>query len=395
MTPKGEIFDRIKRFQEALNSLECEAAIIVQKADLYYLSGCDQDAHLFVPCDGRPILMVRRSLERAKMDSPLEDIVPAKGFSELPFIIQDHMGRLPNSLGLEMDVLPTRFYLSYMKIFPKARFLDISNAIRSLRMKKSEYEISLIERAAALGDEMFQHVVVALKREDTRTELDLASSLEFFYRRRGHAGILRTRGFNLECFYGHVLSGSAGATPSNAPGPTAGTGIGPYFSQGAGKNPILEGDPIMVDYTSNFEGYVSDQGRVFVRGKLPRAMADAHRVMVEVQDMVLEMARPGAVAKDIFETAIDYVKRAGLLQGFLGHPEPVPFIAHGVGLELDELPIIGKGMDTVLEQGMVFALEPKLILPGYGVVGVEDTCVVEKSGARRLNRFPRDIVEVH
>jgi Xaa-Pro dipeptidase len=82
----------------------------------------------------------------------------------------------------------------------------------------------------------------------------------------------------------------------------------------------------------------------------------------------------------------------GLKQTFMGYPEPVPFIGHGVGLELDEWPIIGKGSDHILEEGMIIALEPKIIFPGEGVVGIENTFLVEEESMTKLNHFQDDIV---
>ena len=88
------------------------------------------------------------------------------------------------------------------------------------------------------------------------------------------------------------------------------------------------------------------------------------------------------------------VKKAGLSQGFMGHPQPVPFVGHGVGLELDEWPIIGEGSGHILEKGMIIALEPKFIFRGEGVVGVENTFVVGDNGMEKLGQYPDDIVIV-
>jgi Xaa-Pro aminopeptidase len=87
------------------------------------------------------------------------------------------------------------------------------------------------------------------------------------------------------------------------------------------------------------------------------------------------------------------VEKAGLSKGFMGSPNGVPFVGHGIGLDLDEWPVIGKGAQTRLEEGMVVAMEPKMVFPGEGVVGIENTVVVTHTGMKKLTRYP-DVISV-
>ena len=267
-----EISVRLKRFQNELKAHEVDSALVVQKMDLFYLSNTDQDAHLWVPSDGAPLLMVRKSLERARRDSPLERIVPIQGFSDLPRLVKREMHRLPKRLGLELDVIPAKFYLAYQRLFAESELVDISSIIRGVRMRKSPYEISLIEKASKVADQMYGLVPSFLQEAETETELALR--IEAFYRSKGHPGLLRTRGFNLESYYGHVMAGKTAASTSNAPGPTGGEGMGPYFSHGAGPHKIRPRESIMVDHAAGVSGYVSDQTRIFSIGKLPEKFQD-------------------------------------------------------------------------------------------------------------------------
>ena len=384
-----EIQHRLKRFQDRITAQEVDGAILDQKTDLYYLSGTDQDAHFWVPHSDAPLLMVRKSLERAIEHSPVEKIVPLPGFSQLPELIRQHTGRLPRRLGLELDILPAAFYKTYQELFPDTQIVDISALIRSVRMIKSAYEISCITKAAEMADSMYEKIPEFL--EEAEREIDLAARVEAFYRSMGHPGIVRTRGFNMECLYGQIMSGKSGAVPSNSPGPTGGEGLGPFCSQSAGKGGIGLHEPIFVDYASNVEGYIADQARIFSRGTLSDKFHRAHDVMLEIQDAVVEKGRAGVIAGDLYDLARKIAERAGLEVGFMGYPEPVPFVAHGVGLDIDEWPIIGRDSQTVLEEGMVMALEPKFVFPGEGVVGIENTFVVTAHGMKKLNRFPDGI----
>ena len=257
---KSEIGGRLKRFQERLADNGMDGAILVQKTDLYYLSGTDQDAHLWVPAHDKPLLMVRKSLERARKDSPMEEIVPLSGLSRVPELIRKRTKRIPKRLGLELDILPSRLYMSYQRLLPDTEIVDISPLIRGVRMVKSEYEVSCITKAAGMADGMYEKVPGFLAESETET--DLALRLEAFYRGKGHPGLVRTRTFNMECLYGHVMAGKSGAVASNSPGPTGGKGLGPFYSQSAGKDGIKKNEPVFVDYAANVEGYIADQARI-------------------------------------------------------------------------------------------------------------------------------------
>ncbi len=382
----NEFEGRIHRFQQQLMAREVEAALMVEKVDVYYLSGTDQDAHLWVPADGAPLLMVRKSIERARQDSALRQIAPLNNLKDLPELVSQHSGTVPRRIGLEMDILPAKLYLAYHRLFPDAELMDISPLIRAVRMIKSNYEISCIKRAAKMADDLFEAIPGFLK--ETETENDLAVKAEAFYRTKGHPGFVRTRTFNMECYYGQIMSGKSSAMPSASPGPTGGIGFGPFYSQGGGLEKIRENDPIIVDYAANVEGYIADQARIFSLGPLADKLYRAHNVMLEIQETIAEKALPGVMAEDLYDLAMEMAETAGLLEGFMGYPQPVPFVGHGVGLEIDERPVIGRASRTLLEEGMVMTLEPKVVLPGTGTVGIENTFVVTPKGMKKLNRFP-------
>ena len=389
--PTGnEIRMRIGRFQLLLSEHGVDGALMVQKMDVYYFAGTDQDAHLWVPASDEPLLMVRKSLERASKDSPLEQILPLNSLSQVSQYIKENRNREPERLGLEMDILPVKMYQAYQNLFPHAEMVDISPLIRQTRMIKSAYEISQIRAAAGITDRMYEKVPQFI--QESETEIDLAVKVEGFYRTRGHTGMTRFRTFDLGINYGHIISGASAAEPSASPGPTGGSGLGPFYSQGAGFNPLGRNTPIVIDYSSSMNGYISDSARVFSVGKLHDRFMRAHQVMRQVQDSVAREGRSGVRAKDLYEVALGIVEEAGLSDGFMGYPQPVTFVGHGTGLEMDEWPVIGRGVDTILESGMVLSLEPKYIFPGEGVVGIENTFLVTVQGMEKINTFPDEIV---
>ena len=387
-----EFGQRVKRFQRLLRERSVEGALLVQNMDLYYLIGTDQNGLLWVPAKGAALFMVRKSFERALQDGRIDHIVRIGSLSQVPGLIRKHSNLDPSSLGLELDILPARLYLTFGDLFPHSRLVDVSGLIRSVRMVKSRRELALIKRAAAIADRLFLKVPEFLK--EAKTEIDLALRAEAFYRSLGHPGISPMRAFNVHNVYGHIMAGPGAAVPSASPGPTGGAGAGPFLSHGAGHGKIRPHEPVLFDYTSNVEGYISDQSRIFCLGELPEKHHRAHQVMIEVQDAVSKKGKPGARAADLYALALEIVKKAGLSKGFMGYPQPVPFVGHGVGLELDEWPLIARNSEHILEKGMVMALEPKIVFPGEGVVGVENTFVVRDTGMEKLSRFPDEIVIV-
>ncbi|MBU1743063.1 MAG: M24 family metallopeptidase, partial [Proteobacteria bacterium] len=183
------------------------------------------------------------------------------------------------------------------------------------------------------------------------------------------------------------------AVGGNAPGPTTGQGLWPVRPQGAGWRRIGRHEPICVDIVSILGGYQVDQARIYSLGRPPDEVYRAQEAVLAVQDLIVDRARPGVVAGDLFDAAVDLVRAAGFERSFMGLGNGVPFVAHGVGLELDEWPVIGRGSNHVLQAGMTFALEPKIALPGVGMGGVENTFAVTEDGLERLTNYP-DRIEV-
>ena len=385
-----EIRERIERFQALMRGQGVVGALIVQKVDLYYLSMIDQDAYLWIPASDQPLLMVRKNMKCALTNAAIEKVVPLESLSQLPNYLNRCVGSKTGTLGLEMDVLPTNFYLTFQSLFPEKQVVDISPLIRKMRMFKSSYEIFCIKRAAKMADRLYERIPEFIHVSET--EMELAAKAEAFYRKEGHPGLTPMRTFNMDSHYGLIMAGPSSTIPGNYPGPASGSGPGPYLSHGSGFNRIRKHEPILVDYASNVEGYLSDQTRIFSIGSLNEKFYRAHSVMLEVQETLAREGRPGVRAKDLYDLALKIVKKAGLLEGFMGYPEPVPFVAHGIGLEMDEWPVIGKNSDHVLQERMVVAMEPKFIFPGEGIVGIENTFAITEKGMEKLNRFPEEIV---
>lgn len=390
-TPKSEIDQRIDKLKKQLEENNIDAALIVQRADLFYFTGTVQDAHLCVPVDGDPILMIFKSLERAIAESPLSRIAPLNSPKDIIEVLSQYGYVLPQSIGLELDVLPANLYFNYQHLFAGRNLVDISDLIRRVRAIKSPYEIEMMRRAARLSDRVAARVTGLLR--EGMTELELAGQVEAEARKLGHQGIVRMRMWGSEMFYGHLLAGPSGAVPSFLSSPTGGTGANPAVAQGPGFRPIQRHEPVLVDYVFALNGYYSDHARIFSIGELPNELMAAHTAMLDVQALIKRAAKPGVKSGDIYDLALERTTALGYDKNFMGvGKKRIRFVGHGIGVELDEYPFLAAGQNLELQENMTLALEPKLIFPEKGVVGIENTHVVTRDGLEQLGQFQDEIV---
>ena len=392
-TPPAEIYSRIDKLRTRMEENKIDAALLVQRADLFYFAGTVQEAHLCIPVDEEPILMVFRSFERAIAESPLSQIVPLESPKVVPEILRKSGYVLPQTIGMELDIFPANAFFNYQKLFEDMKIVDISHLIRMVKAVKSPYEIEIMRRAAGLSDQVAE-CVPGLLREGM-TEIELAGLVEAEARKRGHQGIVRMRLWGAEIFYGHLMAGPSGAVPSFLSSPTGGTGTSPAVAQGPGFRPIQRHEPVLVDYVFALNGYYSDHARIFSIGELPDDLTAAHMAMLDVQALVKKTAKPGVKSGDLYDLALERTCELGYDQYFMGvGKERIRFVGHGVGVELDDYPFLAAGQKLELQENMTLALEPKLLFPEKGIVGVENTHVVTQNGLEQLGQFQDEIVVI-
>ncbi|HSM92319.1 MAG TPA: M24 family metallopeptidase, partial [Anaeromyxobacteraceae bacterium] len=189
--------------------------------------------------------------------------------------------------------------------------------------------------------------------------------------------------------------GGSGAVPGFFDGAVTGTGLSSAAPHGASRATIERDTPVMVDYTGIFDGYIVDMTRLYVCGRLDDDLARAFATALEIQRWVVERLKPGAVAEELFAGAAAMAEASGFGAHFMGAPgENARFVGHGVGLELDELPVLAQGFRQPLVAGQTIAIEPKFVFPGRGVVGIENTFAVGAEGGVKLTARPDDLVVV-
>lgn len=386
MLTRSEVMQRVSNFQTQLKQKEIDGALIIYPIDVYYFSGTRQNSTLWIPSTGEPILMVRKSLSRARVESVLADIRSFPSSKEFPSLFGDQVRRI----GFTYDVAPVQQLNYYTKLLPGREFVDVSAFNRDVRSVKSAYELEQLRISGATLCSVFKQVPQFLRAG--MRELDLAAEFEHRLRVAGNEGFIRMRAFNQELFMGLAVSGGA-ASYGFFDGAVTGRGLSSASPQGASTQIIARNVPVFLDYTGVFNGYISDMTRIYVVGELDAEFRQAFELSLEIQAHLQKELKPGVICEDLFLQAVEIAERGGHGAYFMGMPgEQARFVGHGVGLELDEFPVLAQGFKVPLYAGQTIAIEPKFVFPDKGVIGIENTFVVTVDGGEKVTDIDDQIV---
>ena len=387
MLTKAESQQRIARLQQELKAKGIDGALFIYPIDIYYFSGTRQNSTLWIPAQGDARLMVRKSYTRAKDESCIEDTRPFPSSKEFPALFGEELKKI----GFTFDVAPVQQLNYYVKLLPGRDFVDISPVNRDVRSVKSDWELEQMRNSGARLCDVFREVPGFLK--EGMREVDLAAEFEYRLRKAGGEGYVRMRAFNQELFQGLAVSSATAGNPGFFDGAVTGVGMSSASPHGASAAAISADTPVLVDYTGVFNGYIVDMTRFFVIGKLAPELGHAFATAIAIQNYLVDNLKPGAVCEELFLKAAEMAEAAGLAQNFMGAPgENARFVGHGVGLELDEFPVLAQGFKVALQAGQTIAIEPKFVLPGLGVIGIENTFAVSSQGGVKLTDMPDEIV---
>lgn len=386
MVSAAEAQQRITKFQGMLQEKGVDGALLIFPIDVYYFSGTRQNSALWIPASGGAMLLVRKSLSRARDESPLPDIRPFPSSKEFGGLFPE----TAQKIGFTFDVAPVQQLNFYSKLLPGREFVDISPLNREIRSVKSAFELDELRHSGAQLCSVFAQVPTFLRAG--MRELDLAAEFEYRLRKTGNEGYVRMRAFNQELFGGLALS-AGGPSYGFFDGAVTGRGLSSASPQGASLEVIRENEPVFVDFTGVFNGYITDMTRIFVIGALDPELQQAFAVSLAIQGYLQAELKPGAICEELFVKAAAMADESGLGGYFMGMPgEQAKFVGHGVGLELDEFPVLAQGFKVPLQAGQTIAIEPKFVIPGKGVIGIENTFAVTASGGEKLTTIADDIV---
>lgn len=381
--PASELDDRLRRFRERMDAAgpEWELAVVLSKINLYYFTGTMQDGMLLVPRDGEACLWVRRSYERAVDESLFPQIQPMRSYRDAAA----GTAAVPATVFLETEQVPIATCRRLQKHFPFRSARGLDREVMRVRSVKSPYELDLMERAGEIHRRVLEDCVPGLLREGM-SEAELTGELFRLMVGEGHHGVVRFGMAESEIVLGLIGFGESSIYPTYLDSPGGNAGMSPASPLlGSRRRRLADGDLVFIDIGCGYAGYHTDKTMTYVFGRpLPGEAVAAHERCVEMHDAIASLLRPGAVPSAIYEAVTAGLSPA-FLENFMGYGNrSVQFLGHGIGLEIAESPTLARGFDEPLEKGMVIAVEPKKGIPGVGMVGTENTFVVEHGGGRSL-----------
>ncbi len=388
LTPRKDIENRIRHLQAEMARQGISFSIILHNVGLFYFTGSIQRGVLFIPADGEPVYMVEKNMERASIETPLK-MTPIRNNRDAREILHEKLNKR-NICGMELDVLPVLVFEKWKTLLGMDNIVDISPTVRQLRMVKSAFEIDQIRHSGRIVSQVFAKAGEIVRAN--AKEVDIAAMLEAEGRMLGHQGFLRMRGLNQEMLNIYITHGYSGTIFSGCDVPISGFGVTHAIAQGPSIQVLQQDMPILIDYGGGYNGYITDETRVYVIGTLKEIFKKGYDTAREIIDDAAAFGRVGVDATEIYGRALRLARRAHLEDHFMGYGKgKVSFIGHGLGLEINEWPVITARHHTVLQEGMVFAYEPKFIFPGEGAIGIEVDFIVRKNGLERVTDSPIDI----
>ncbi|MCL6516184.1 Xaa-Pro peptidase family protein [Alicyclobacillus sp.] len=360
---------RVERLRAELSARGLDAMLVSSPENRRYISGfTGTAANVLVTAERALVITDFRYTQQAKAQCAGFEVVEQQASHGGAFLelLTDLVGSLGvKTVGFEQDYLTygqVEQYRSLEARVPGFRWVPVSGAVEALRVVKDDGEIAILEQAARIADEAFEHVLGVLR--PGMTEREVALELEVQMRKRGASGA---------SFDTIVASGWRSAMP-----------------HGVASDKVIEpGDLVTMDFGALYQGYCSDLTRTVVVGKATPRQREVYAWVLEAQRLALEAVRPGITGRELDAVARDALARYGVAEAF-GHS-----LGHGIGLAIHEDPRISRAGEAELVPGMVITIEPGVYLPDWGGVRIEEDVVVTATGGRVLTHSSKDsLIEV-
>lgn len=375
----SEFQQRLGRARRALAELEVDAMLVHDPTNIYWLTGWRGKGYqVYQPLilavgDERLTLLTRTSdVPEARATSIVEEICGWRSeagqdpIAELAAILRDR-GLLRRRLGYDVPdyYLSVPNYLKLMGLLSGTRTANLTGVIDRLRYRRSPAEVAYVRRAAAINDLGWQAGTEALAVG--KTELQVAAAM--------HAAML-SAGSQLAASVMNFASGGR-----------------VVFSHGFPTERTLQrGDLVQAEWGASYHLYHSTIGRMWSLGEPSARARELHRVLLEAGDTIIAGARPGARMADLHHAAMRVI--GPQLERYAFHKTGY-LIKAGFPPAWGDPPALAPGDENVLEEGMLFSVEPPLFIPEEGLgVRIIDNVLVTANGAERLTRSPREIVVV-
>jgi len=363
--PSSPFERRTRRAQSRLDAVGADCLVLSPGRDCYYLTGVDAEQSdrlqlFFLPADGDPTFVVPRlEAESIRSATWVDDVRTWDDDNGPDPVLDPLLDALSPSRVLLADRMWAEFALAIQRRLPEASVGLASESLGPLRRRKDDRELDALRAAADAADATMQDVRALGAEAVGMTEAALAAFVEDRLATHGGEGV---------AFETIVAAGPNGADPHH----------------GSGDREIRAGDPVVLDFGTRVDGYVSDQTRTVVfDGEPPAAFEAVHDTVREAQAAGVSAVGPGVRTGEVDRAAREVIAHAGYGDRFVHRT------GHGVGLDVHEEPNVATGGGTELEPGMVFSVEPSVYLPDRFGVRIEDLVVVTEEGAERLNHTDR------
>ncbi|MCX5833155.1 MAG: Xaa-Pro peptidase family protein [Deltaproteobacteria bacterium] len=386
--------ERIKALQKNLKGMELSGALLLYSRDIYYYTGTAQPACLLVLPDDYGLFVrsgydfaledIFISRDKVKDERRIENIAKASGLS----------GAEGKRLGTELDILTVEQFEGIRKAFPGFDFVNITPLLLELRKRKEPEEIERIRKSCEAVHA--GHLAVMEELHEGMTELELAAAVENAHRLAGHEGIFFIRQPDFYMSRGPIGSGPNLAKISGVVYTITGVGLSAAVPAGPSLRKISRGDMIVIDIPTYVDGYHADQTRTYCLGPASGDMKSLYADLRAIADHLIGHMKAGMKCSDIYKMAFEQAQAQGLAGQFqnFGQGKRGRLIGHGIGIELNEPPILSEYDHSIIDNRFVVALDIHMMDEKGGVVKLEDMIHIREGGNEILTRSPRALIEI-
>ena len=386
---------RIRILQNAVRSNQLDGALLVYSRNILYYTGTAQPSYLAVLPDDYA-LFVRSGIEFARREAAI-DPGRIKEERKLAHVFRELFAgkkEAVKKIATELDVVTAEQFADMKRTFTGCDFVNVAPLTQEQRKTKDSGEIEKTRQACDAIHRGHEAVLATLR--EGITELELSAAVENAHRLAGHEGIFFIRLPDFFMSRGPISSGDNLFKISGVVYTITGVGLSPSVPAGPSRKKIAPGEPVIVDIPTLVDGYHADQTRTYCLGKAPAAVRSLYGDLKAVADHLIDRMKPGVRCSELYRMAVDKAEKLGRAGHFLnfGQGKRSRLIGHGIGLELNEPPVVAEYEQGELDEGCLIALDMHMMDEAEGVVKLEDMILVKNGGNEILTKSPRELIEV-